>query len=130
MLHGRIQTTCWGPGPRRLAFCQGHFLRCRPPRRSRTLRQPRSRFPPSAAGQATGLAGEPYVDDFARRKLTVAHALLERTAADLERLRLLLNAPELNREAVHRPLNDAIQFTLYVLEELAELHRSNRGPVT
>jgi len=76
------------------------------------------------------LAGERFDDAAACRKLTIAHGLLERAAADLERLQRLLDAPELNHKAMQRPLNDAIQFTLYVLEELAELQHPSRGPVT
>ena len=75
------------------------------------------------------MAREPHFDDAAHRKLTIAHGLLERAAADLEHLHRLLEAPELNHKAMHRPLNDAIQFTLYVLEELVELQHPHRGPV-
>jgi capsular polysaccharide biosynthesis protein len=86
------------------------------------------RFPDTQQGKFPPLAEEPYLDDAARRKLTIAHGLLERAAADLEHLQRLLDAPELNRKAVHRPLNDAIQFTLYVLEELTELQHPHHGP--
>jgi hypothetical protein len=89
----------------------------------------RARFPDTQRGKLPRLAGDPHFDDAAHRKLTIAHGLLERASADLEHLQRLLEAPELNHKAMHRPLNDAIQFTLYVLEELTELQHPHRGPV-